>query len=51
MYNGEVTLQTESGRLGSLILDTHSSIFVEAVEELSSDEVYSCVHQNRELFH
>ncbi|KAJ8298290.1 hypothetical protein KUTeg_024821 [Tegillarca granosa] len=49
MYNGEVTLQTESGRLGSLILDTHSSIFVEAVEELSSDELKKALLQGIKL--
>ncbi|XP_033742140.1 WD repeat-containing protein 19-like isoform X1 [Pecten maximus] len=45
LYNGEVTLQTESGRLGTLLLETHAALFSENLEEMDKEMMKSALHQ------
>ena len=37
LHNGEVTLQTSSGKIANLLLDTHT--FEERIEELAPEKV------------
>ena len=39
LHNGEVTLQTQSGKLGSIALDTHAYLFIDAIEGKTQKEV------------
>ena len=39
LHNGEITLQTQSGKLASIALDTHSYLFIDAIEGKSLKEV------------
>ena len=42
LHNGEITLQTQSGKLASFALDTHSYLFIDAIEGKSLKEVLYC---------
>ena len=39
LHNGEITLQTQSGKLASIALDTHAYLFIDAIEGKSQKEV------------
>ncbi|KAL3878608.1 hypothetical protein ACJMK2_030942 [Sinanodonta woodiana] len=39
LHNGEVTLQTQSGRLASIPLETHSYLFIESIDKLTPQEM------------
>ena len=39
LYSGEVTLQSQSGRLATQILDTHSALVGEELDDLSPEQV------------
>lgn len=39
LYNGEVTLQTPSGKLATLLLATHAHVFNEIPTQLSPSDV------------
>lgn len=41
LYNGEITLQTQSGKLATMLLATHTHVFNENPTELGPDEVKS----------
>ncbi|KAK3101973.1 hypothetical protein FSP39_007745 [Pinctada imbricata] len=49
LYNGEVTLQTSSGRLQTQILDTHSALFTETVEDMPPSEMRTALTQGIKL--
>ena len=42
LHNGEITLQTQSGKLASMALDTHAYLFIDAIEGKSQKEVIYC---------
>lgn len=39
LYNGEITLQTQSGRIQTQILDTHTALYTESLEDMTVEEV------------
>lgn len=39
VHNGELTLQTQSGKLVTIALDSHSYLFIDAIEGKSVKEV------------
>jgi hypothetical protein len=39
LHNGEVTLQTQSGKLVTIALDTHSYLFIDTIEGKTTKEV------------
>ena len=39
LYSGEVTLQSQSGRLATQILDTHSALVNEELDSFGPDQV------------
>ena len=39
LYNGEVTLQNQSGKLLNILLESHSHIFHENPQDLGSSQV------------
>lgn len=39
LYNGEVTLQTQSGKVATVLLDTHSHVFHEMPQDLGPNQV------------
>ncbi|XP_041357231.1 WD repeat-containing protein 19-like isoform X2 [Gigantopelta aegis] len=45
LYNGEITLQTQNGKLGTLLLDTHTNIFNEDAHNLPPPEMQTAAQQ------
>ncbi|XP_076446829.1 WD repeat-containing protein 19-like isoform X2 [Babylonia areolata] len=45
LYNGEVSLQTQNGRLSSVLLDTHTHIFNENPQDLAPAQLQTAVEQ------
>lgn len=45
LYNGEVTLQTQSGKVALLLLDTHSSVFHETPQSLGPNQLQAAIEQ------
>ncbi|XP_025088691.1 WD repeat-containing protein 19-like isoform X2 [Pomacea canaliculata] len=45
LYNGEVTLQTQSGKLATQLLDTHTYVFNENVQELPPNMIRLAAEQ------
>ena len=43
LYNGEVTLQTQSGKVASVLLETHTHVFHENPQDLGPNQVVLCV--------
>jgi WD repeat-containing protein 19 len=39
LYNGEITLQTQSGRVQTQILETHTALYTESMEDMTKEEV------------
>ena len=39
LYNGEVTLQTQSGKLATVLLETHTHVFHETPQDLGPNQV------------
>lgn len=45
LYNGEITLQTQSGRIQTQILDTHTALYTENLEDMTTEEVKNGLKQ------
>ncbi|KAK7098094.1 WD repeat-containing protein 19-like [Littorina saxatilis] len=45
LYNGEVTLQTQSGKVATTLLETHSHVFHETPQDLAPNQLQIAVDQ------
>ncbi|WAQ97925.1 WDR19-like protein [Mya arenaria] len=45
LHNGEVSLQTQSGKLVTIALDSHAYLFIDAIEGKSMKELSECLDQ------
>ncbi|XP_052278623.1 WD repeat-containing protein 19-like isoform X1 [Dreissena polymorpha] len=45
LHNGEVTLQTQSGKLVTIALDSHAYLFIDSIEGKNAKELAECLNQ------